>query len=285
MRPPILIAHIIAGTLGMFSGFVAAFLRKGSRRHSLAGDVFVISMMCLSVTGVFLAILKSQPGNILGGTFTFYLVTTAWLTARRNGAGTGIFDWSALLVVLGVTAVEVTWGLEAAMSPTGLKYHYPPGPYFFLGSVALLATVGDVRMLVRGGVSGTQRLARHLWRMCFALFIASASIFLARQRLFPAILRRTGVLYFLSFLPFILIIFWLIRVRFAKAYRRTSTPTSGEAYPITAPPLSVMSVNSPDGRWGQAGSSLRSGLHAAAGSLPGTSADRVEIGDHVGRQP
>src|ERR1039458_1694039 len=177
MRSFILPLHIIAGTLGMLSGFVAVFLRKGSRRHALAGKMFVISMLILSSSGEFLGIMKHQPGNILGGTLTLYLVATAWLSARRKDAGTSIFDWGALLIVLAVTATEVTLGLQAAMSPTGLRYDYPPGPYFFLGSIALLATVGDIRMLVRGGIAGSQRLARHLWRMCFALFIAAASIF------------------------------------------------------------------------------------------------------------
>jgi len=204
----------------MLSGFVAVFLRKGSRRHGIAGKVFVITMLTLSATGVYLAIMKSQPGNVLGGALTFYLVATAWMTARRRDGEPGIFDWGALLVVLGITAVELTWGLEAAMSPTGLKYHYPPGPYFIFGFVAALAVVGDVRMLVHRGFAGTHRIARHLWRMCFALFIAAASIFLARQQVFPAFLRETGVLIFLSFLPLALLIFWLIRVRFANAYKK-----------------------------------------------------------------
>jgi hypothetical protein len=219
MRSPLLLLHIIAGTLGMLSGFVAVFLLKGSRRHGLAGTVFVIAMLCLSASGVILATMKSQPGNILGGTLTFYLVATAWITARRRDGEPGILDWGAFLVVLALAAVEVTCGTEAAMSPTGLKYDYPPGPYFFLGSVALLAAVGDVRMLVRRGISGTARIARHLWRMCFALFIAALSIFLARQQLFPALLRRTGILFLLSFLPLMLMIFWLVRVRFTKAYK------------------------------------------------------------------
>ena len=70
-------------------------------------------------------------------------------------------------------------------------------------------------MLMRG-VSGKQRIARHLWRMCSALFIASASIFLARAHLFPSLLQKTGVLSVLSFLPLGLMIFWMFRVRFAK---------------------------------------------------------------------
>jgi hypothetical protein len=233
MRSPILLLHILAGTLGMLSGFVAVFLRKGSRRHGIAGKVFVIAMLSLSASGVYLAIMKSQPGNILGGTLTFYLVGTAWMTARRtDNAEPGIFDWGALLVVLAVAASQITFGLEAAFSQTGLKYDYPPWPYFFMGSVALLAVIGDVRMLVRNGISGAQRIARHLWRMCFALFIAASSIFLARQHIFPAILQRTGVLYFLSFLPLLLMIFWMLRVRFTNAFKSklmaTADPSPGK---------------------------------------------------------
>ncbi len=223
MRLPMLVLHIVGGTLGMLSGFVAVFLLKGSRRHGLAGNVFVLAMLILSVSGVVLALMKSQPGNVLGGTLTFYLVVTAWIAARRKVVETGPLDWGALLVALALMAVELTCGIDAATSPTGQKFGYPPGPYFFMGSVALLAVVGDLRLLVRGGISGTARIARHLWRMCFALFIAAASIFLARQELFPAILRKTGALWFLSFLPLLLMIFWLIRVRFTKPYRIPQT--------------------------------------------------------------
>jgi hypothetical protein len=225
MRSPLLLLHIIAGTLGMLSGFVAVFLRKGSRRHGLAGSVFVVAMLSLSLTGVLMAIVKSQVGNILGGSLTFYLVATAWMTARHKERKTGSFDWVALLVALGVGAVTVTYGFEAAMSPTGLKNGDPAGQYFFLGSVALLAATGDVRMLVRGGVSGSRRIARHLWRMCFALFVAAASVFLARAHLFPAVLRKTGVLWLLSLLPLMLMVFWLLRVRFTNAYKEKVSPS------------------------------------------------------------
>jgi hypothetical protein len=101
----------------------------------------------------------------------------------------------------------------------------------------VLASVGDVRMLVRRGISGTQRIARHLWRMCFALFIAASSIFLARQQVFPALLQKTGVLVVLSFLPLILMIFWLIRVRFKSAYKRMSLPRGNGVYSLQTKPL------------------------------------------------
>lgn len=219
MRLPLLILHISAGTLAIPAGCLAAFFRKGSRQHALAGDVFVGSMLTMAAAGVWLAAMKFQPGNILGGTLTLYLVTTAWMTVKRRIQQTRLLDWGALFVVLSVTAVELTWGIEAASSPTGLKYDYPPGPYFFLGSVALLATVGDIRVLAHEGISGGNRIARHLWRMCFAWFIASSSLFLARQRLFPELMRKSGSLLLLSFLPLILMIFWLVRMSFSGTFK------------------------------------------------------------------
>src|SRR5215472_11730601 len=228
---PILLLHICAGTTGVFSGFVAVFLRKGSRSHRRAGNVFFIAMLCLGASGACLGFLRSQPTNVLAGILTCYLVATAWMTARRGEEGTSIFDFGALSVALVVAAGYVSYGLAAARSETGLRDGVPAGMLFVMGSVALLGAVGDGRMLARGGVSGARRLGRHLWRMCFALFIAAASVFMARQRLFPGILRQTGMLYLLSFLPLILMIFWLIRVRVAKTYQKKPAPSS--AWPVT----------------------------------------------------
>src|SRR5271163_4050166 len=104
---PVLGLHIASGTVGCLSGAVAVALRKGSRRHSLVGSVFAISMLSLGATGAYMATLKQQPGNILGGILTFYLVATAWMTARRREGNPGIFDWSALLVVFGVAAAQL----------------------------------------------------------------------------------------------------------------------------------------------------------------------------------
>ena len=232
---PILLLHISSGTVGLLSGAVAVSLLKGSRRHSVAGRIFVVAMLCLAATGAFMAVLKFQPGNILGGMFTFYLVATAWATARYRDGEPRAFLWPALLLGASVAATQVTLGILAAISPSGMKFGYPPGPYFFLGSVAVLAVLGDIRLLMRGSANRVQRLSRHLWRMCFGLFIASASVFLARQRLFPAFMRQTGMLYLLSFMPLVLMFFWMLRVRFARAYKSV-------AKPVASAPLSPASL-------------------------------------------
>lgn len=128
----------------------------------------------------------------------------------------------------------VTFGFEAAQSPTGLKYGYPAGMFLPMGSIVLLAAAGDIRMLVRGGVSGRQRIARHLWRMCLGLFFATGSLFLGQQEVFPAFLRGSNILLVPAFLPLVLLIYWLIRVHFPNAYQRTALTRGEEAYSLRA---------------------------------------------------
>ena len=76
MRLPILLLHMCGGIVGLLSGTAAISFRKGSRRHRMAGNVFVVSMLCMAIAGVYLAFMKSQAGNVLSGVFTFYLVST-----------------------------------------------------------------------------------------------------------------------------------------------------------------------------------------------------------------
>jgi len=217
---PILILHISAGILGIVSGTAAISFRKGSPRHALAGKVFVVSMLTMAAAAVYLAIVKHQPNNLGGGILTFYLILIAWLTARRRDGETSKYDWSALLIPLAIGVLGWSNGVDAFFSETGSKYGVPAGMHLFMGTVCLLAAAGDVRMLLRGGVFGTQRVARHLWRMCFGLFIATGSFFLGQAvKVFPFLANQIDLLIIAAVLPLLLLIFWLLRVRFSAAYK------------------------------------------------------------------
>ena len=240
---PILAVHIAGGTLGLASGAAALSFRKGSRWHVLAGKVFVVSMLTMAAGATYLAVQNHEPGNVGGGIVTFYMILTAWLTARRPEATTSKLDWVAMLIPLGFGLLMWFSGIEKVRSAVPSKDGVPVVMNFFLGSVMLLAAAGDIRMLLRGGVEGTTRIARHLWRMCFGLFIASGSFFLGpsnrplrflsamglRQHFFKALLRQE-VLIFLAVLPLLMLIFWLIRVRLTRAvYPILRAPYRGRA--------------------------------------------------------
>ena len=232
---PILMVHICAGTLGLLSGTAAMSFRKGSPRHVLVGKVFVASMLTMGVFAVYLAIVRHQPNNIGGGILTVYLIGTAWLTARRKDGETSRYDWVVFLIPLALGILTWMTGLKVVRSGASSQDGVPVGMTFFLGSVMLLAAAGDARMLLGGGVFGTKRIARHLWRMCFGLFIAAGSFFMGPSnrplRLLSAVglgrhlspaLFSINLYLILTILPLILLIFWLIRVRFTNAYKAKS---------------------------------------------------------------
>jgi uncharacterized membrane protein len=235
--PPIMLVHILGGTTGLVSGAAAMVFRKGSARHILAGRIFVVSMLCMAAGATYLGFTRNQLGNALGGILTFYLILTAWLTARRGERETSRFDWVALLIPLAMGIFNWTIGIRVLRSGRSALDGVPVGMLFFMGSVCLLAATGDVRMLLRGGVPGTARIARHLWRMCFGLFIASGSFFFGPNnrplRLLtnvgigqhlPSAFFSVGLYLILTVLPLVLLIFWLVRVRFRNAY--TGQPQS-----------------------------------------------------------
>lgn len=71
----------------------------------------------------------------------------------------------------------------------------------------------DLRAIRAGGLRGLQRLARHLWRMCFGLFIATGSFFLGQTKFIPEPVRVVPVLLVLGFAPILFLIYWMWRVR------------------------------------------------------------------------
>jgi hypothetical protein len=89
----------------------------------------------------------------------------------------------------------------------------------FLGTIALLAGIGDWRMIRAGGIQGTRRVARHLWRMCFALSIASGSFFFGQMKFIPAPLRMLPPIAALGVGPLFVLLYWMWRVRLRHSLR------------------------------------------------------------------
>lgn len=217
MPSPLVFIHICGAIVGLFSGFLAMMFRKGPGLHAAAGNVFFISMLSMSSSGAYIAgFMRPNKANFLVAVLTFYLVATAWVTARRRDGKPGLFDRVALLVVFADGAGGVIWGLQAASNPKGLKDGMPAAMFFVFGSIALLCAALDLRMIRRGGFVGAKRIARHLLRMCFALLITTFSLFPGQAKLFSPALRATSLMYLPHILLVASMIFWMFRIRSRK---------------------------------------------------------------------
>jgi hypothetical protein len=207
--------HVASGVVALASGAVAAAVRKGGSVHARAGTWFFGSMLVLGVTASILEPFRTPPGSPIGGIMVCYFVATAWMAARRRSGIPGAFEKIACAIVLIVAAAILFAGFRAVVSTSAQSGPPGAGVLFALGGICLLAGLLDLKFIVRGNLSPMQRISRHLWRMCFALFIATGSFFLGQQKVLPQAMRGSPMLFVLAFAPFALMLFWLARVRFS----------------------------------------------------------------------
>jgi uncharacterized membrane protein len=220
MRPTVrmlLPIHIIAGGLAIVLGAVALLARKGATLHRRSGLLFVFAMLTMGSSGSVLALRQSLTnGNVLGGFMSAYFVVTALTTVRPVTVWSRRLDFGALLVALALALIEIGLGVKALASPSGTINGVPFFMLFFLATITTMAAAGDVRVMRSGVLRGGHRLARHLWRMCFALFIAAGSFFSIRARvarILPEPLTTPGMRALPVALIFVAMFYWLWRVR------------------------------------------------------------------------
>jgi uncharacterized membrane protein len=222
--------HVAMGVVALAAGLVAIAAPKGGRWHRRAGLVFVYTMIANGITAAGISAFEGKsPG---GGVLTVYLVFTAFTAVRPLPAlGRGVDI--ALMALASAFAAATYLGAFTALGRPGNQLNgVPAGMMFFLGTVVLLAAIGDFRMIVAGGIQGTRRVARHLWRMCFGLFIASGSFAaqLVMMKFMPPQLRSMPVILVLGGGPLVVLLYWMWRVRLRRNLRGLMT-----VKPIEAP--------------------------------------------------
>lgn len=169
------LAHIVAGTLAVLTGLAALLSRKGGKRHRKAGRIFVASMVLTAGGGAFHAIDRPETLTAIVGLLTCYLVLSSLHAVWPRSTHARLLDRVALLTALLLAGAFFVSGATAP--PLEPLSGITPAVYHFFGGIALLAAAGDLASAIRGGLKGRWRIARHLWRMGFALYIAAGSLF------------------------------------------------------------------------------------------------------------
>ena len=210
----VLAVHFAAGLASIVAGTVALTVAKGGRLHKQSGVVFTWAMVVLGLTAAGIGAYENRPGQVFGGLLATYLVFTA-LTTVKPLPGIGQPVHVALMVLAfacGLASVYggVTEWLDPTVEVIGRPRVVPP---LIIGIIITLAALGDLRAIRAGGLRGSRRLARHLWRMCFGLFIATGSFFLGQIKFIPEPVRILPLLLALSFAPIAFLVYWMWRVR------------------------------------------------------------------------
>ncbi len=217
--------HIAAGTLALIVGVAALSYRKGKKSHRLAGRLFVYAMLVMCGFGALIAYLTPNTITVIAACLTAYMVVSSWLTVRRPAGQINSAEKFLALVPLAICISAAAHGLEAAASSSGTIENIPIGAsaYYFFAVTAALALIGDFDMLWRGGRAGEARIARHLWRMCFALWIATTSFFEGQARVFPEVVQESGLLVIPGYVVLLVWGYFLLNPLVKRTWRKAQS--------------------------------------------------------------
>lgn len=216
--------HVTAGTVGLIAGSVAIAARKGGTWHRRSGQLFVVAMLAMGLSAVGIA-LYEHKSSFASGAVAAYLVFTAWTTLRPLATMRRAADIGLMLLAW----VLALGGFAQAFAAFGRPGHQidgvPAGMSIFMSTIILLAAAGDVRVILAPNLQRSQRLGRHLWRMCFGLFIATGSFVaqLVRMTFMPHWTRSIAVILLLAAGPLVVLVYWMWRIRLRQNLRGLST--------------------------------------------------------------
>lgn len=215
------VLHIGGGFVALVAGFMAVLARKGGRTHRAAGTVFFAAMLVMGLFACWLAVVRpGQLVNLFIGTLAIYLVATSWLAARRGDGRIGAAERILLLAAFALWAPFAVLAFQlAAGLPPLFKSAVPfEGPVliaiYAFASVLGIAALSDLKVVVQGRIAGAPRIARHLWRMCLGLTLATGSAFTnGFARLLPGPYHVPLAFFLPQLVPVLLLAFWMARVR------------------------------------------------------------------------
>jgi uncharacterized membrane protein len=209
-----LAVHFAAGLVAVSAGTIALSAAKGGRLHKQSGLVFTWAMVGLGLTAAGIGTYESKPSQVFAGLAAAYLVFSAMTTVRPLPRIGQRFDVALMVLAFAFAVTNLYAGLTEWLDPTVAVVGRPRVvPPLIGGAVFLLAAFGDLRAIRAGGLRGSRRLARHLWRMCFGLFIATGSFFLGQMKFVPEPVRIMPLLLVLAFAPILCLAYWMWRVR------------------------------------------------------------------------
>jgi uncharacterized membrane protein len=221
----LMIVHVAAGATALAAGAVAAATPKGRPLHARAGTLFAPAMLTMALTAAILVATAPAGERAFpaGSLLVCYMVATGWWAGRNRSGEAGRFEIAACAFAAALAAI-CGYGAFTFAGPAGPGQPDAASLAAVTGTLAALAAGFDLAFILRGRLTGRQRLGRHVWRMCVAFFFATGAFFLGQQDVMPTGVRGSAWLFLPALAPFALMLFWIAKLNLPRLFRRDRGP-------------------------------------------------------------
>lgn len=219
--------HGLLGTGIIATGITALLSPKGGRMHRTSGKIFVLVFCLMGLVIAASVVAANGLISALGIIYTaliIYLVLTSWATVKTPPSTLSRLNYVAPPVAMAIGSLALFWGWQTQTGRLQLADDIPVGAFFAFSALAFLTAYGDFAIVRLGGIAGTKRLIRHLWRMCLALYFSVSTLFTGPGSVvFPDAIRGSWPLMIPELSIMALTIYFIIRLiradRIAKLRR------------------------------------------------------------------
>lgn len=177
---PLLVLHVLGGSVGLITGTIAAIVKKGSKPHLLSGIIFFWGMFIASLSALILSWIPGHESLFLFavGGFTLYMTLSGYriviLKRLAKKQAQKFFTMDYLITLFGCSfaiflMIQSVKGLLA-----GNTFSVVPGVF---GLICLSYVLLDIRLLTGKTTVKLSWMYNHIVRMMGAM-VASYTAFL-----------------------------------------------------------------------------------------------------------
>lgn len=182
----LLIIHIIAGSIGLFTGTITIIRKKGDKIHVLVGKFFFYGMLLNAIAGFIMSIMHENIFLLIIAVFSFYLTVTGqrFLSLKKldKGQKPKCIDWIITSKMIVFALFFMVYGILLILN------HKNFGAVLVVfGMISLLMSRKDIAMY-RGKIKFKNYwLLLHIQRMIGAYIAALTAFLVVNNTYLPAI--------------------------------------------------------------------------------------------------
>jgi hypothetical protein len=182
----LLIIHIIAGSIGLFTGTITIIRKKGDKIHVLVGNFFFYGMLLNAIAGFIMSIIHENLFLLIIAVFSFYLTATGqrFLSLKKldKGQKPKSIDWVITSTMILFALFFIAYGILLMVS------HNNFGTVLLVfGMISLLMTRKDMAMYRGKNKFKNYWLLLHIQRMIGAYIAALTAFLVVNNMYLPAI--------------------------------------------------------------------------------------------------
>lgn len=172
----LLVIHIIAGSIGLFTGSINIIRKKGDKPHRLVGKFFFYGMLLNAIAGFVMSILHNNLFLLIIAVFSFYLTVTGqrflYLKKLHKGQKPKRVDWIVTITMILFALFFIIYGVILILNQNNFGI-----VLIIFGLISLLMAKTDIT-IYKGNIKHVNYwLLIHIQRIIGA-YIAALTAFL-----------------------------------------------------------------------------------------------------------